>query len=179
MADDFSFSGPQQPQACSSTTGPAQSPGPDPGETKLKAQAELALSKGHTERAASLYRNLVLYERDVHGEDWPGQLSLLHVLSRLLLLQHEYAEAVAWLEKALVITVTFCGPGVETAAAMAALAAALRKSGAATSDEHQQARNNLNPNPSQPPPLPLTLTLTLTRRQRRSSSTRRPSRHFL
>lgn len=108
-------------------------------ERPLKAEAELALSKGHVQRAESLYRNLLLYERDLHGEDWPGQLSALHILARLLLLRQDYAEAIQWLEKALVITVTFCGEGPETASAMVTLAGALRKSGAAVGDADQQA----------------------------------------
>ena len=110
----------------------------DAREVKLKDLAASALNRGDLERAETLYRNLLVYEREVHGEEWAGQLGILTVLSRILVLRGELAEAVSWLEKSLVIHVScFGAESLETAQAMTALAGVMRKS--ADADQHQEA----------------------------------------
>jgi tetratricopeptide (TPR) repeat protein len=110
----------------------------DVREVKLKDLAASALSRGDLERAETLYRNLLVYEREVHGDDWAGQLGILTVLSRILVLRGEFTEAVSWLEKSLVIHVScFGAESLEAAQAMTALAGIMRKS--ADADQHHEA----------------------------------------
>jgi tetratricopeptide (TPR) repeat protein len=85
-----------------------------------------------------LYRNLLLYEREAHGEDWPGQLGILSVLTRILLIRGETSEAILWLERGLVLHVTLYGAeSPPTAQSMLSLASALRKS--VDTDQHLEA----------------------------------------
>lgn len=107
-------------------------------EVKIKEAAAAALERGDLERAETLYRNLLLYEREAHGEDWPGQLGILSVLARILLIRGETSEAILWLERGLVLHVTLYGAeSVETAQSMLSLASALRKS--VDTDQHLEA----------------------------------------
>ena len=107
-------------------------------EVALKDAAAAALQRGDLERAEMLYRNLLLYERDAHGEDFPGQLGVLSILARILVLRGDVTEAVLWLEKALVIHVTCFGvESEETAQAMMSLAAALRRKGDGQDEQHE------------------------------------------
>jgi tetratricopeptide (TPR) repeat protein len=107
-------------------------------EVKLKDLADAALARGDLPRAETLYRSLLEYEREMHGEEWPGQLGILSVLSRILVLRAEFVEAISWLEKSLVLHVScFGAESLETAQAMTALAGVLRKS--SYTDQHQEA----------------------------------------
>ena len=92
---------------------------------ELKVHAANAIEQGHFEDAESMYRDLLELYPD---ENDPSQLGALNVFTRLLLLKGEISEAVTYFEKALVITCQVYGnEHVETAAALIALASALRR----------------------------------------------------
>lgn len=93
---------------------------------ELKLHAAGAIERGEFEDAESMYRDLLgLYDDD---DDTPSQLGALKVFTRLLLLKGEIAEAITYFEKALLITCNIFGTDhPETAAALVALASALRK----------------------------------------------------
>ena len=106
-------------------------------ETGLQESAAAALDRGDLERAETLYRNLLVYEREAHGEEYPGQLGIIAILTRILVIRGEVSEAIQWLEKALVLTVSFYGAeSEEMAQAMISLAVTLRKSDD-TNDHHE------------------------------------------
>ena len=106
---------------------------------ELKVHAAGAIERGDFEDAESMYRSLLeLYDDD----DTPSQLGALKVFTRLLLLKGEIAEAITFFEKALLITCNIFGTEhPETAAALVALASALRKGSGDQIEEGEQIFN--------------------------------------
>lgn len=108
-------------------------------DVKLKEAAAAALNRGDLDRAETLYRNLLIYERELHGDEFPGQLGILSILVRILVLRGDIHESITWLEKALVINAAcFGASSPETAQAMINLAGVLRKSEDASQNEEAE-----------------------------------------
>jgi tetratricopeptide (TPR) repeat protein len=108
-------------------------------EHELKLNAAKAIEEGYFEEAESMYRDFLgQYEDD----DNPCQLGALKVFTRLLLLKGVISEAIIYFEKALLITCNVFGTDhAETAAALVALASALRKGSGEQIEESEQIFN--------------------------------------
>lgn len=106
---------------------------------ELKLHAAVAIEKGDFEDAESMYRDLF----GIYGDDDnPNQLGALKVFTRLLMLKGETAEAITLFEKTLLITCNVYGTDhAETAAALVALASALRKGTDEQIEEGEQIFN--------------------------------------
>ena len=103
---------------------------------ELKLHAAGAIERGEFEDAESMYRDLL----ELYGEsESASQFGALKVFTRLLLLKGEIAEAITYFEKALLLACHIYGTDhPETAAALVALASALRKGSEEQIEEGEQ-----------------------------------------
>jgi tetratricopeptide (TPR) repeat protein len=108
-------------------------------EHELKLNAAKAIEEANFEEAESMYRDFLGHYED---DDNPCQLGALKVFTRLLLLKGVISEAIIYFEKALLITCNVFGTEhAETAAALVALASALRKGNGEQIEESEQIFN--------------------------------------